>query len=102
MTNATTKAAGRACEPAVSARALLAAMLCWAVTSGCEPQAPSPGLAGLAAQAQELGSVNGISANGISANGISANGISANGISANGILLNGLSLEALSTPDFSA
>jgi len=86
MTNATT-----------SARVLLVSVLCWAVTSGCEPQEPSSELAGLETQAQELGSVNGISANGISANGISANGISANGLAANGLTINGLS-----QPSFSA
>jgi hypothetical protein len=86
----------------VNARALLAAVLLWAGTSGCEPPELSTELPDLETQAEELGSVNGISANGISANGISANGISANGISANGLVINGLTLNGLAAPSFSA
>jgi len=110
MTNATKNGAGCAWVRGVTPRGLLAAVLFCAVTSGCEPQEPSPELAGLQAleaQEQELGSENGLSANGLSANGLSANGISANGLSANGLSANGLSangltLNGLANPSFAS
>jgi len=96
MTNAMMKGASGAYEASVNARMLLAAVLLWAGTSGCEPQELGAESLDTAVHTQELDSTNGISANGISANGISANGISANGLAANGLALNGLASASFS------